>query len=647
MIIGPNGTGKSTLVCAICLGLGESPSLLNRAKDVGEYVKMGQREAEIEIELKALPSSSARNPVIQRVIKKEGNKSSYFINGKSKTRGEVQNLVRSFHIQIDNLCQFLPQDRVVEFAKMQPVEMLEATQRAVGNPQLEQWHEELKKLGKEAYEHSTTFQTQQERHKALKERQEQEQAEVDRMRDLNEMKVKLKALQKTIPGLKYQLAKEKYLRFGEDLRIAERDLGRLKDELEPAMQEIPAYERYSERSQQNVLGRKEVVTRLGTEIERMKSRLKEMKDSIKDKGEEIKMQQDTRKQCNKNIMQQSKQLSSLESRMNDPPEMEKIPTLNEKKRELERKRRDLNGERQDLAKQTPEILALARESTRRVREIQQELEGLETVAGQRADKLRALSDGAYKLVEWLKKPENKARFKDEVYGPPLVSCSLNDKRYLKEIETLMNYNDWLFFTVTNTEDHSTLSKVVYDELRLKRVPIRAQLQTLQQKRVGYGPDLLDRYGFDLWAIDAIQGPDVVLASLCDNNLHRTAMTSRSLSGSEMTALVNSPIQSYVTGGVVYSVRRRQEYGANAVSTNTVQVRDQAQYWTDASGPSASKALKEDQLKQAKQEEDMRIAELQPLQDRSKALKMKIEALEKTIVRSKHSSRQLLTLFRWR
>lgn len=28
MVIGPNGTGKSTLVCAICLGLGWPPSVI-------------------------------------------------------------------------------------------------------------------------------------------------------------------------------------------------------------------------------------------------------------------------------------------------------------------------------------------------------------------------------------------------------------------------------------------------------------------------------------------------------------------------------------------------------------------------------------------------------------------------------------------
>jgi hypothetical protein len=67
MIIGPNGTGKSTLVCAICLGLGAKPDVLGRAKDPSEFVKHGQKEAEIEIELERDPARHRTNPVIKRI----------------------------------------------------------------------------------------------------------------------------------------------------------------------------------------------------------------------------------------------------------------------------------------------------------------------------------------------------------------------------------------------------------------------------------------------------------------------------------------------------------------------------------------------------------------------------------------------------
>ena len=34
LVIGPNGTGKSTIVCAICLALAGKPKILGRATNV-------------------------------------------------------------------------------------------------------------------------------------------------------------------------------------------------------------------------------------------------------------------------------------------------------------------------------------------------------------------------------------------------------------------------------------------------------------------------------------------------------------------------------------------------------------------------------------------------------------------------------------
>lgn len=78
MIIGPNGTGKSTIVCAIALGLGGAPSLLGRAKNIAEFVKTGEEEATITIELKKV---GVRNIVIQRTFRKNDNTNTWRING--------------------------------------------------------------------------------------------------------------------------------------------------------------------------------------------------------------------------------------------------------------------------------------------------------------------------------------------------------------------------------------------------------------------------------------------------------------------------------------------------------------------------------------------------------------------------------------
>ena len=44
---------------------------------------------------------------------------------------------------------FLPQDRVAEFARMTPQQLLRETQRAAGNENLTSWHDTLISSGKE------------------------------------------------------------------------------------------------------------------------------------------------------------------------------------------------------------------------------------------------------------------------------------------------------------------------------------------------------------------------------------------------------------------------------------------------------------------------------------------------------------------
>ena len=50
---------------------------------------------------------------------------------------------------------FLPQDKVAEFAKMNPQELLKATQEAAGHEKLLVWHQDLIKFGNEVRELSS------------------------------------------------------------------------------------------------------------------------------------------------------------------------------------------------------------------------------------------------------------------------------------------------------------------------------------------------------------------------------------------------------------------------------------------------------------------------------------------------------------
>ncbi|ETV64551.1 hypothetical protein H257_18570 [Aphanomyces astaci] len=66
LVIGPNGSGKASIACALCVRLGGSTKVLGRADKMGDY---------------------------------------------ESTQNKVKEVLSKAKIQIDNLCQFLPQDK--------------------------------------------------------------------------------------------------------------------------------------------------------------------------------------------------------------------------------------------------------------------------------------------------------------------------------------------------------------------------------------------------------------------------------------------------------------------------------------------------------------------------------------------------------
>ncbi|KAH8039762.1 hypothetical protein HPB51_008694 [Rhipicephalus microplus] len=89
-------------------------------------------------------STTGQNTIIERRI--TGSKSTWKVNGVTLPQKSVEHLVAKLNIQVSNLCQFLPQDRVADFVRMSRQELLEGTERAVGSSELFDLHQRLKEL---------------------------------------------------------------------------------------------------------------------------------------------------------------------------------------------------------------------------------------------------------------------------------------------------------------------------------------------------------------------------------------------------------------------------------------------------------------------------------------------------------------------
>ena len=580
MIIGPNGTGKSTLVCAICLGLGWPPNCLGRAKDLGEFVKNGHREAEIEIELKAGPRQKKQNPIIRRIIKREGNKSSWFINGSSASLKDVQKLARSFHIQIDNLCQFLPQDRVVEFAAMTPIQLLDSTQKAAASEEMSQWHETLKKLGasrKKRLEDKATYDR---NLMELQARQNAQRADVDRINERNNLQGRLKGLEKCKPMLQYRSEKKKFDMAKQQRIQAENELLQLEKEVEPSFRDANAKELYRDNVKVAVGHRKALLDRFVRNSDDILKKLEGRKMAMEECDVALHAETKTGKEQDLSINKLKKDIRHWEEQLKNEPNEFNPAEFNERIRKRESERRELGSEAQQLRGAMEDLVNDLRSKSAEVNRIEQDQRALTTKAGKQNQKLRNTSNDTFRAWEWIQ--NNRNLFKEEVYGPAMVTCSVKDTRIANALETALGKGDFLALTVTNSEDFNTLQRHLSskEHLNLSDVTIRSARNPLSQYKSPLAVEELRSYGLDGYLVNGLDGPERVLAMLCDAaRLHRTAFSIHSHTDAQFERLKESPIQQWTAGNQHYSISRRADLGPSAVSTSVRALRP-ATYWTD-------------------------------------------------------------------
>ncbi|GKB24771.1 structural maintenance of chromosomes protein 5 [Tanacetum coccineum] len=220
LVIGPNGSGKSSLVCAIALGLGGEPQLLGRAGSVGAFVKRGEDSGYTKITLRG--DTPDEKIIIMRKIDAR-NKSEWLYNGRGASKKEVLDIIQKFNIQVNNLTQFLPQDRVCEFAKLSPVRLLEETEKAVGDPQLPVLHRALIDTSAELQRSEQASAVEKNREtlshqKALNAEQERD---VERVRQRDELLSKAESMKKKLPWLKYDMKKSEYLKLHNPYKMSQ------------------------------------------------------------------------------------------------------------------------------------------------------------------------------------------------------------------------------------------------------------------------------------------------------------------------------------------------------------------------------------------------------------------------------------------
>lgn len=460
LVIGPNGSGKSSLVCAIALGLGGEPQLLGRASSIGAFVKRGEESGYIKISLRG-ETKEDQLTIVRKIDTR--NKSEWIFNGKAVPKKHITDIIQRFNIQVNNLTQFLPQDRVCEFAKLTPVQLLEETEKAVGDPRLPVQHVDLISKSEELKKSERTVKSGRETLDQLKEVNSQLERDVERLRQREHLLNQAEVMKKKLPWLKYDAKKAEFLEAKRQEQDAKKKLDEAAENLNQLME--PIEEKKQEKAERDAKCKKlngllgENANKRMTLLDQ-DSRLDVQVDGKYKEMEDLRRQEESRQ---RRISKAQEDLSAAELELANLPPYEpprdKIDGLGSKILELQDGARELRSQKSEIER------TLERNRTT-FRQCSDKLKEMENTNNKR---LRALqSSGAEKIFEaynWVQ--EHQHQFNKPVYGPVLLEVNVSNRIHADYLEGDVPGYIWKAFITQDAADRDLL----FRNMRSFDVPI--------------------------------------------------------------------------------------------------------------------------------------------------------------------------------
>ncbi|KAL0937720.1 structural maintenance of chromosomes 5 smc5 [Colletotrichum truncatum] len=577
MVIGPNGTGKSSLVCAICLGLGFSPKHLGRAGNVKEFVKHGKPTAVIEIELQRRPQDRTHH-VIRVQIDRERNSQKWWLNGKDSTHKKIQGLMKDLKIQVDNLCQFLPQDRVVEFASATPIDLLHETLRAAAPQEMLEWQKELQELHREQKDLQRGSTNYADHLKTLEDRQHDMQNDVDRLREQQEAQQRVVDLKDARHVADYLEARSLYQQKRNEEKDAKKILKKLEEEASPSLEAVNRKQEYHDRVSVVVRARKDALRRAETAADTLLNQIEDAEEQSRAIGAKLETNRKGYDVKRQELGKIRSKIGVLENQKKNKPQEFNAQEHNTQIREKEHQLREIETDLRQADGKMRDIKEQGHAKTHMKNKLNQELESLNSQQGQLLNLIQKKWPDVAKGWAWLQ--ENGDKFEKEVFGPPALCCSVKDERYSDQIQALLHNDDFLCFTTQTREDHKKLSDYFYGQLSLS-VNTRSIFRSMQDFKPKISREQSKSLGFDAFAIDMLSGPEPVLAMLCnEKKLDVAGIASSDINDAQYERIIQDGIiNSWATGRQLYRVSRRRDLGPQAVSTMTRSIQ-KGLFWTD-------------------------------------------------------------------
>ena len=532
VVVGPNGTGKSTILCAICLGLGGQPPLLGRADDARLFIKHEKDEAIVEIELAPNENNSTsgnkREPihVIKRVIDRDkgsengrgAGASTYYINGhKSNLKAVKEIVTERYKINIDNLCTFLPQDKVGSFSGFDKQALLMETEKSLSNS-LYTTHMDLIELEKALMSSGTDVASLEAALSNLKKENERLEREKELMEARQSYLDKIDLLKKKRAWLVFDQKREE-AKLAKEKR---EELKKLKKEAEKEIRPLAEKHATVESDLSHIQGRYKASE---TKIKKDKQSYDECfvkcdryMDEVEQEMNDYRTIDASQRRAEKNLEKERLRLEQLEGEAQDfPPIAEIEKTMKDTQAEMVKIKNSMNNEKSKagrLSDQMEEARQKKDETSSRLDRLKDDKKlRLESFCNKFAN-----VGQAYKFID-----ENRKIFRKKVWGPVAAEVQPENQLAASYLEQHVANTTWKAFVVECKEDYDLL----YREVREKRgiainiIIVNSNGGRYEVRERMYSDERMDilkrEHGFLSYLDETFTAPDIVMQALVNKH----------------------------------------------------------------------------------------------------------------------------------
>lgn len=439
------------------------------------------------------------------------------MDGRTSTKSAFLRAVDDLNIQVGNLCQFLPQDRVQDFAKQNAQELLASTQSSVCAPAVEQAWLALKEMRERQRSAGTSRADNVAQLDDFERRNAALESQIQTMHRRNGLLADHEMCTKKMAWMEFEELYVKHQELTADKERADANLQKHTDEMRPLREQIAAIDARKASFERSIGAHEADADRRAGELEAHRQSVDAQRIGMR------KVRDDYEFVCGTN----DERAGELE-RANRVQELliadvrahqaaagteadrtaalrtldERIAAEREAVRRLLSQRHDIGEQLHDSVK--PQLL-----------NAENRLRAAESIGDRKLELLRTRFEHVHRSVLWLR--ENRHLFSGRVYEPMVLELNVKDSRHAKYLEACVSTQDLVAFVCEQMEDMELLHRKLRGELRLNVNLIHSPAAEQLAYRAKCDIRELAQFGFYAYLIDMVDGPVPVLNALCKNN----------------------------------------------------------------------------------------------------------------------------------